>query len=136
MEYVKVNIPKPTIERLKVLQHKGQTLAGVIEELLDRLPVTQSDYDTLKAQFAPAVKERRCIVCNIGEFDTADGISKDGYCFKCGIAYAVKLALEQPHTAHIEGITHTCSLDQIITGGCTPDCAGCAEEKRIREAIK
>ncbi len=37
MEYGKVNIPKPTMERLIALQHKGQTIAGVIEELLDKV---------------------------------------------------------------------------------------------------
>ena len=37
MEYDKYNIPKPISARLKALQHKGQTIAGVIEELLDKV---------------------------------------------------------------------------------------------------
>lgn len=36
MEYEKVNISKPLMERLKALQHKKQPIAGVIEELLDK----------------------------------------------------------------------------------------------------
>ena len=34
---------------------------------------------------------------------------------------------------HIEGIVHTCYLEQIITGGCTPDCKGCKEEEVIHQ---
>jgi hypothetical protein len=36
MEYIKVNIPTPVIDRLKLMKHKGQTIAGVIEELVDK----------------------------------------------------------------------------------------------------
>jgi hypothetical protein len=36
MEYMKVNLPMPVVDRLKLLKHKGQTLAGVIEEILDK----------------------------------------------------------------------------------------------------
>jgi glutamine phosphoribosylpyrophosphate amidotransferase len=45
MEYLKVNIPKPVYARLQTLQHKGQTIAGVIEELLDKVETMDCQVD-------------------------------------------------------------------------------------------